>query len=123
MSYFGKYQVSYFGRRPAKPSGANIMTRHSAVLEVDRPIPVDDTVKDLQPGTNDKASAGELAFASPVVKKFNFRRLLTAGAAVGGLSRPGRVGRGDLGPGPYFGSAPGPFMKAPKTPPWPQKTG
>src|SRR5258706_13240011 len=86
MSYFGKYQVSYFGRRPAKPSGANIMTRHSAVLEVDRPIPVDDTVKDLQPGTNDKASAGELAFASPVVKKFNFRRLLTAGVAEGGVA-------------------------------------
>src|SRR5258706_1217560 len=106
MSYFGKYQVSYFGRRPAKPSGANIMTRHSAVLEVDRPIPVDDTVKDLQPGTNDKASAGELAFASPVVKTFNFRRLLTAGAAVAGACRPARVRGGALGPRPPLWSRP-----------------
>src|SRR5258706_9275330 len=104
MSYFGKYQVSYFGRRPAKPSGANIMTRHSAVLEVDRPIPVDDTVKDLQPGTNDKASAGELAFASTVVKKFNFRRLLTAGAAVFVACGPGGGRRGYLGRRPDVGS-------------------
>ena len=56
------------------------MTHHSTVFEVERPLPVDATVKDLQPDTNDKPSAGELA--SPVVKKFNFRRLLMAGAAV-----------------------------------------
>src|SRR5258706_11733794 len=117
MSYFGKYQVSYFGRRPAKPSGANIMTRHSAVLEVDRPIPVDDTVKDLQPGTNDKASAGELAFASPVVKKFNFRRLLTAGAAVAGLSRSAPVRWGSLSRPPNLVSPPGALPAGRKTTP------
>jgi hypothetical protein len=87
MSYFGKYQVSYFGRRPAKPSGANIMTRHSAVLEVDRLIPVDDTVKDLQPGTNDKASAGELAFASPVAKKVQFSQTVNGWCGGGGACR------------------------------------
>src|SRR5258706_14849302 len=111
MSYFGKYQVSYFGRRPAKPSGANIMTRHSAVLEVDRPIPVDDTVKDLQPGTNDKASAGELAFASPVVKKFNFRRLLTAGAAGAGRCRSAWGRPGQFASGPASVLAPEHFIQ------------
>jgi membrane fusion protein (multidrug efflux system) len=91
------------------------MTRHSAVLEVDRLIPVDDTVKDLQPGTNDKASAGELAFASPVVKKFNFRRLLTAGAAVAVLAGSAWYGWDYWTVGRYLVSTDDAYVKADNT--------
>ena len=50
------------------------MARDSSVLEVERPAPVDGTMTDLQPDTNDRASAGVPALASPVVKKFNLTR-------------------------------------------------
>src|ERR1700737_338940 len=58
------------------------MTRHSTAFEVERPVPADDTVKDLLPGTDSKAIAGETAPpSSPVVRKFNFRKALMVGAA------------------------------------------
>jgi membrane fusion protein (multidrug efflux system) len=59
------------------------MTRHSTAFEVERPVPADGTVKDLLPATDSKASAGETApTSSPVVRKFNFRNVLMAGAAL-----------------------------------------
>src|SRR6266849_1485403 len=61
------------------------MTRHPTVFEVERPVPIDDTVKDLQPDTG-KASVAHPAPASPFVKKLNLRRLLMAGAAVAVLA-------------------------------------
>src|SRR6202158_3587791 len=76
----------------AKPSGATVMTRHSATVEAERPMPVRDSVTDLLPDTHNKAGAGGPARASPVAKKFNFRRLLMAGAGNAVLS--GGAGEG-----------------------------
>ncbi len=89
------------------------MTRHSSVLEVERPVPVGDTVKDLQPPTNDKASAGELA--SPVVKKFNFRRLLMAGAAAAVLAGAAWYGWEYWTVGKYLVSTDDAYVKADNT--------
>jgi membrane fusion protein, multidrug efflux system len=89
------------------------MTRHSTVFEVERPVPVGDTVKDLQPHANDKASAGELA--SPVVKKFNFRRLLMAGAAVAVVAAAAWYGWDYWTVGQYLVSTDDAYVKADNT--------
>jgi membrane fusion protein, multidrug efflux system len=89
------------------------MTHHSTVFEVERPVPVGDTVKDLQPPTNDKASAGELA--SPVVKKFNFRRLLMAGAAAAVVAGAAWYGWDYWTVGQYLVSTDDAYVKADNT--------
>jgi membrane fusion protein, multidrug efflux system len=83
---FGKYQVSYLGRRPAKPSGANIMNRHSTAFEAERVMPVGEPVKDLLPETHNKASTSEPPLAPAAIKKLNFRKVLMAGVAVAVLA-------------------------------------
>src|SRR6266436_2963638 len=62
------------------------MTRHSTVFEVARPVPIDDTAKDLQPDTHNRSSVAESASAAAPGKRFNFRRVLMAGAAVAVLA-------------------------------------
>ncbi len=62
------------------------MTRHSTVFEVERPVPVDDIAKDLQPDTHNRSSVGESAPAAVPGKRFNFRKVLMAGAAVAVLA-------------------------------------
>jgi membrane fusion protein (multidrug efflux system) len=91
------------------------MTRHSTAFEAERPMPVGDTVKDLLPDTNNKASAGEPAPASPVVKKFNFRRLLMAGAAVAVLAGAAWYGWDYWTVGQYLVSTDDAYVKADST--------
>src|ERR1700686_4237512 len=59
------------------------MSRHSTAFEVERPVPAGEFVKDLQPGADAEAAnvAATPAPAPVVAKKFNFRKLLLAGAA------------------------------------------
>src|SRR6478736_1179189 len=62
------------------------MTRHSTVFEVERPVPADEIVKDLGPDTHNKSSVGESAHAAAPGKRFNFRKVLMAGAAIAALA-------------------------------------
>jgi membrane fusion protein (multidrug efflux system) len=91
------------------------MTRHSATVEAERPMPVRDSVKDLLPDTHDKAGAGEPALASPVAKKFNFRRLLMAGAAVALLAVAAWYGWDYWAVGRYLVSTDDAYVKADNT--------
>jgi membrane fusion protein (multidrug efflux system) len=90
------------------------MTRHSTVFEVERPVPIDDTVKDLQPDTS-KASVAQPAPASPFVKKLNFRRLLMAGAAVAVLAGAAWYGWDYWTVGQYLVSTDDAYVKADST--------
>ena len=58
------------------------MTQHSQAFEIERPVPAADVLKDLAPATPALAPA----------KKFNFRKLLMAGAAVALLASAGWYG-------------------------------
>ena len=60
------------------------MTRHSPAFEAERPVPAGDTAKDLVPDPQKNLSTD--AADAPVIKKFNLRRLLMAGAAVAVLA-------------------------------------
>jgi membrane fusion protein, multidrug efflux system len=91
------------------------MSRHSTAFEVERPVPVDDTIKDLQPDTNDRASAGVPALASPVVKKFNLRKVLMAGAAVAVLAGAAWYGWDYWTIGRYLVSTDDAYVKADNT--------
>jgi membrane fusion protein (multidrug efflux system) len=91
------------------------MTRHTTVFEVERPVPVDGAIKDLQPDTNDRASAGEPALPSTVVKKLNFRKLLMAGAAVAVLAGAAWYGWDYWTTGQYLVSTDDAYVKADNT--------
>jgi membrane fusion protein (multidrug efflux system) len=91
------------------------MSRHSTAFEVERPVPVDDTIKDLQPDTNDRASAGVPALASPVEKKFNLRKVLMAGAAVAVLAGAAWYGWDYWTIGRYLVSTDDAYVKADNT--------
>ncbi|MEA2793038.1 MAG: rane fusion protein multidrug efflux system [Bradyrhizobium sp.] len=60
------------------------MTRHSPAFEDQRPVPVADTVRDLVPDPQKNVSKD--ASDTPTIKRFNFRKMLVAGAAVAVLS-------------------------------------
>src|ERR1700738_1600619 len=65
-----------------RPSGVTFMTRHSTAFEAERPVPADDTVKDLAPDTyndagNDAGTGAPVHTPSPV-RKLNFRKVLMA---------------------------------------------
>ena len=60
------------------------MTRHSPAFEDQRRVPVADTVRDLVPDPQKDASKD--ASDTTTIKKFNFRKMLVAGAAVAVLS-------------------------------------
>jgi membrane fusion protein, multidrug efflux system len=63
------------------------MSRHSTAFEVERPVPADEFVKDLQqPGTNVQAAKFAATPAPVITKKLNFRKLLLAGAATAVLA-------------------------------------
>jgi membrane fusion protein (multidrug efflux system) len=57
------------------------MTRHSTAFEIERPVSVGDAAKELLP-----ASAEETNLAPMAVKKFNFRKLLIAVAALAAVA-------------------------------------
>jgi membrane fusion protein (multidrug efflux system) len=71
------------GRREGH-QGVTVMTRHSPAFEAERPAPAGDTAKDLVPDPQKNLSTD--AADAPVIKKFNLRRLLMAGAAVAVLA-------------------------------------
>src|SRR5258707_8649825 len=64
--------------------GVTVMTRHSPAFEVERPVPVGDSVGDLVP--DPQKNLGTDAADAPAMKKFNFRKLFMAGAAVAVLA-------------------------------------
>jgi membrane fusion protein (multidrug efflux system) len=58
------------------------MIRPATALEAERPVPTGDAVTNLLPDTTGKASPSAPVLAPMVIRKFNLRRLLMAGAAV-----------------------------------------
>src|SRR5713101_7777142 len=90
------------------------MTRHPTVFEVERPVPIDDTVKDLQPDTG-KASVAESASAAAPGKRFNFRKVLMAGAAVAVLAGAAWYGWDYWTVGQYLVSTDDAYVKADNT--------
>src|SRR5260370_30685668 len=70
------------------------MTQHSTAFEIERPVPAADALKDLPPTTR-----------TPGDKKFNFRKLLMAGAAGAAPAGAGWEGFDHCDGGPSPGSA------------------
>ena len=91
------------------------MTRHSTAFEAERPLPADDTVKDLLPDTHNDASNGATADTATPVKKFNFRKVLMAGAAVAVLAGGAWYGWDYWTVGRYLVSTDDAYVKADNT--------
>jgi len=81
------------------------MTQHSTAFEIERPVPAADALKDLPPTTRAPAAA----------KKFNFRKLLMAGAAVAALAGAGWYGFDYWTVGRYLVSTDDAYVKADNT--------
>jgi membrane fusion protein, multidrug efflux system len=81
------------------------MTRHATAFETERPVPAGDAVKDLLPATPPPA----------VLKKFNFRKLLTAGAALAVLAAAAWYGWDYWTVGRYLVSTDDAYVKADST--------
>ena len=80
------------------------MTQHSTAFEIERPVPAADALKDLPPTTR-----------APGGKKFNFRKLLMAGAAVAALAGAGWYGFDYWTVGRYLVSTDDAYVKADNT--------
>jgi membrane fusion protein (multidrug efflux system) len=91
------------------------MTRHSTAFEAERPLPADDTVKGLLPDTHNDASNGATADTATPVKKFNFRKVLMAGAAVAVLAGGAWYGWDYWTVGRYLVSTDDAYVKADNT--------
>src|SRR3979490_2082941 len=91
--------------RLAKASGVTFMTQHSTAFEAERPVPVGDAVKDLLPGMRTAA----------VIKKFNFRKLLMAGAVVAVVAGTAWYGWDYWTVGQYLVSTDDAYVKADNT--------
>src|SRR6202048_3129337 len=81
------------------------MTQHSNAFEIERPVPVADTLNDLPLVTR----------ALAAVKKFNFRKLLMAGAAVAVLAGAAWYGFDYWTVGRYLVSTDDAYVKADNT--------
>src|SRR3981189_1799170 len=81
------------------------MTQHSTAFEIERPVPAADALKDLPPTMR----------APAAVKKFNFRKLLIAGAAVAALVGAGWYGFDYWTVGRYLISTDDAYVKADNT--------
>jgi membrane fusion protein (multidrug efflux system) len=91
------------------------MTRHSTVFEAEHPTPVGDTVNDLLPDTDHAASTRDVARTAPAIKKFNFRKVLMAGAAVAVLAGSAWYGWDYWTVGQYLVSTDDAYVKADNT--------
>src|SRR6267378_7058068 len=80
------------------------MTQHSTAFEIERPVPAADALKDLPSTTR-----------APGGKKFNFRKLLMAGAAVAALAGAGWYGFDYWTVGRYLVSTDDAYVKADNT--------
>jgi membrane fusion protein (multidrug efflux system) len=81
------------------------MTQHSTAFEIERPVPAADALTDLPPATR----------ALATVKKFNFRKLLMAGAAVAVLAGAAWYGFDYWTVGRYLVSTDDAYVKADNT--------
>jgi membrane fusion protein, multidrug efflux system len=81
------------------------MTQHSTAFEIERPVPAADALKDQPPTTP----------APAAVKKFNFRKLLMAGAAVAVLAGATWYGFDYWTAGRYLVSTDDAYVKADNT--------
>src|SRR6267378_190917 len=81
------------------------MTQHSTAFEIERPVPAADALKDLPPATR----------VPVTVKKFNFRKLLMAGAAVAVLAGVAWYGWDYWTVGQYLVSTDDAYVKADNT--------
>ena len=81
------------------------MTQHSTAFEIERPVPAADALTDLPPVTR----------ALATVKKFNFRKLLMAGAAVAVLAGAAWYGFDYWTVGRYLVSTDDAYVKADNT--------
>jgi len=88
------------------------MTHQPTAFEIDRPVAAGVAVKELLPGT---LNATDVAAAPVAVKKFNFRRLLLAGAAVAALAGAGWYGWDYWTVGQYLVSTDDAYVKADNT--------
>jgi membrane fusion protein, multidrug efflux system len=88
------------------------MTRHSTAFEVERQVPAGDAVPDLLP---DNARGSEPAPAPAVIKKFKFRKLLTAGAAAAVVAGAAWYGWDYWTVGQYLVSTDDAYVKADNT--------
>ena len=91
------------------------MTCHSTVFEVERPVPVNDIVKDLQPETHNQSSTDDSPPAAAPGKRFNFRKVLMASAAVAVLAGAAWYGWDYWTVGQYLVSTDDAYVKADNT--------
>jgi membrane fusion protein (multidrug efflux system) len=91
------------------------MTRHSTSFEIERPVPADEAAKDLMPRTSDPAAASAPGQARPAARKFNFRKMLMAGAALAALSGAVWYGWDYWTVGQYLVSTDDAYVKADNT--------
>src|SRR6266403_3508301 len=96
-----------------RPPGVTVMSHHSTAFEVERPVPAADALKDLRPGTH----------APAVIRKFNFRKALMAGAAVAVLAGAAWYGWDYWTVGQYLVSTDDAYVKADSTTIAPKVTG
>ena len=88
------------------------MTHHPTAFEIDRPVPAGAAVNDLLPGAHDTK---DLAVAPAAAKKFNFRKLLLAGAAIAALAGAASYGWDYWTVGQYLVSTDDAYVKADST--------
>src|SRR5580704_4377309 len=69
--------------QPAKSTGASAMTVHSTAFQAEQPVPAASAIEALAPLSRSGAAA---TAPLPVARKFNFRKLLMAGAAIAVLA-------------------------------------
>jgi membrane fusion protein (multidrug efflux system) len=91
------------------------MTQHSIAFEIERPVPVGEAIGELRPATPEDSSTATLPPARPASKKFNFRKLLMAGAAIAVLAGAGWYGVDYWTVGRYLVSTDDAYVKADNT--------
>jgi membrane fusion protein, multidrug efflux system len=91
------------------------MTIHSAALDAERPMRAGDTIKDLLPDTHERGSTSQGVTAPAVIRKFNFRRVLMAGAVVAAVAGAAWYGWGYWTVGQYLVSTDDAYVKADST--------
>ena len=98
----------------ARPAGA-AMTRHSTAFEIERPVPAADAAKDLLPPHRRQSRRQRAGRGSVQPKKFNFRKMLMAGAAVAALAGAAWYGWDYWTVGQYLVSTDDAYVKADNT--------
>src|SRR6202171_3662409 len=91
------------------------MTQHSTAFEIERPVPAGEALRELRPAAPDDAGTAAMAPAPPAIKKFNFRKMLMAGAAVAVLTGAAWYGWEYWTVGQYLFSTDDAYVKADNT--------